>query len=127
MTRAPILAAMSGVQSVELLSTTMTSVARDEGRSARTRSIACASLWVGMITDTRPGLARSPPRRRRRSLREPGINSPCPASTSDSDSERCKHRNEKFPDPRRAPLRHPKARKIQEGHEGDRACEQTDN
>src|SRR5437588_1861562 len=55
MTRAPILAAISGVPSFELLSTTMTSVVRSDGRSAKTRSIACASLWVGMMTDTRTG------------------------------------------------------------------------
>src|SRR5580700_1653556 len=53
MTRAPILAAISGVPSFELLSTTITSVVRSDGRSARTRSIACASLWVGIMTDTR--------------------------------------------------------------------------
>ena len=52
-TRAPIRAAIAGVPSVELLSTTMISVVRLGGRPARTRSIACASLWVGMMIDTR--------------------------------------------------------------------------
>src|SRR5258707_15700470 len=53
MTRAPILAAISGVPSDELLSTTMTSVVRSDGISIKTSSIAPASLWVGMMTDTR--------------------------------------------------------------------------
>src|SRR6185437_13561788 len=52
-----MLAAIAGVPSFELLSTTMTSVVRSDGRSARTRSIACASLWVGMMTDTRTLIA----------------------------------------------------------------------
>ena len=53
MTRAPILAAISGVPSFELLSTTMTSVMRSGGKSSSTRPIACASLCVGMMTETR--------------------------------------------------------------------------
>src|SRR6266566_10163005 len=63
MTRAPILAAISGVPSFELLSTTMTSVVRSDGRSAKTRSIDSASLWVGMMTDTRIFLIDSQPQR----------------------------------------------------------------
>src|SRR5258708_12762333 len=61
MTCAPIFRARSGVPSVELLSTTMTSVTRLEGRSASTRPMACASLWVGMMTDTRTQILSSPP------------------------------------------------------------------
>src|SRR5215469_1675784 len=55
-TRAPIFAAISGVPSLEPLSTTMTSVERSEGKSASTRPMACASLYVGMMTDTRTDL-----------------------------------------------------------------------
>src|SRR5437660_464542 len=64
MTCAPVFRARSGVPSVELLSTTMTSVTRLEGRSASTRPMACASLWVGMMTDTRTQICSSPPRGR---------------------------------------------------------------
>src|SRR5262249_34536501 len=46
-------AAIAGGPSVELLSTTMISVVRSEGRSERTRSIACASLSAGIMPDTR--------------------------------------------------------------------------
>src|SRR5579885_1356442 len=58
MTCAPILRATSGVPSEELLSTTMTSVTSSEGRSANTRPMASASLWVGIMTETRTRFAR---------------------------------------------------------------------
>src|SRR5246127_3151724 len=44
-------AATSGVPSEEQLSTTITSLTRFQGRSARTRPIASASLRVGMMTE----------------------------------------------------------------------------
>src|SRR5260370_36637271 len=44
-------AAISGVPSEEQLSTTITSLTRFQGRSARTRPIASASLRVGMMTE----------------------------------------------------------------------------
>src|SRR2546422_9498830 len=61
-------------------------------------------------------LARSPPRRRWPPLRQPRINAPSPAGASDSEPERCEHRNQQFPDPRGAPLRNPKAAEIQKSH-----------
>src|SRR5438477_3349719 len=127
MTPAPILAAISGVPSFELLSTTMTSVARSEGRSAKTRSIACASLWVGMMTDTRTYLIRSPPRRRWPPLRQQTINAPSPAGASDGEAERCEHRNQQFPDPRGAKLRNPKAAEKQKSYKCGRPGKQTDD
>src|SRR5215467_8591344 len=45
-------AAISGVPSDERLSTTITSLTRFQGRSAKTRLIAGASLRVGMMTET---------------------------------------------------------------------------
>src|ERR1700722_14659776 len=128
MTRAPILAAISGVPSFELLSTTMTSVVRSDGRSAKTRSIACASLWVGMMTDTRTGISlNQPPRRRWPPLRQPRINSPSSAGASDSKPERCQHRNQQLPDPRGAPLRNPKAAEIKKRHKSNWSGKQTDD
>src|ERR1700722_10272150 len=53
MTSESIPEARAGWPSVELLSTTITSVTRSEGRSASTQPMACASLRVGMITETR--------------------------------------------------------------------------
>src|SRR6266478_3209280 len=128
MTRAPILAAISGVPSFELLSTTMTSVVRSEGRSAKTRSIACASLWVEMMTDTLTGTwPRSQPRRRWPPLRQPCVNAPSTAGASDSEPKRCEHRNQQFPDPRGAPLRNPKATEKQKSHKCCRSGKQTDD
>src|SRR3984957_16555794 len=127
MTRAPILAAISGVPSFELLSTTMTSVTRSDGRSARTRAIAWASLKVGMMTDTRMETARSPPPRGRPPLRQPGVNAPSPACASDREPKACQHRNQQFPYPRCAPLRNPKAAEKQKSHECGRTSQQTDD
>src|SRR5579864_7072557 len=96
-TRAPIFAAISGVPSVELLSTTSTSVTRLAGRSARTRLMADASLRVGMMTDTRTGTwLKSPPRRRRTTLRQPCVYAPRSARAPDRERKRCEYRNQEY-------------------------------
>src|SRR5215471_2284068 len=119
-TRAPAFSAISGVPSVELLSTTSTSVTRLAERSARTRPIACASLCVGMMTETRTELGlEQPPRSVGPALCQPGVDAPRSPSASYCEPKRGEDRNQQFPDPCRAPLRHPKAAKIQERDKSD--------
>src|SRR5580692_4905714 len=125
MTRAPRPAAISAVPSLELLSTTITSLIRSDGRSASTRPIACASLCVGMMTDTR--MSTSPPQRGWPPLREPCVNAPSPACAAYGQPNTCKHRNQKFPYPGCAQLRNPKAAQKQKSHQCHRTGKQTDD
>src|SRR5690242_14307870 len=125
MTCAPIFRATSGVPSVELLSTTMTSVTKWEGRSASTRPIACASLWVGIITDTRKQIPSSPQQRLGVPPRQNRIDSPDATRASDRQPKASHHRNQQLPDPRRTQFRNPKAAKQEECGESGGTREQT--
>src|SRR5271156_3541010 len=126
--RAPIFEAISGVPSVELLSTTKTSVTISAGRSAKTRAMDYASLCVGMTTDTRtPPRLSSKPRRGRPATGQERVKPPRAAWGPDCQPKRCKHRNQARPNPRRAPFRPPKAGEIQKRHEGDRTRQQTED
>src|SRR5262249_26612525 len=127
MTCAPIRWASSAVPSVELLSTTMTSVTRLEGKSASTRPMACASLWGGMMTETRTQIRSSPPYRGGASACQQRIDAPGSTRASNRKSQGCEHRNQELPDPRGAPLRHPKAAKIQKSYECNGSRNQADD
>src|SRR5262249_36320400 len=109
------------------LSTTMTSLTRSEGRSAMTRPMACASLWVGMMTDTRTEPRPSPPRCRGILLREDCIDSPRAASSAQRNPKRCENGNQQLPDPRRSPLGDPQAPEIEKCYERGGACEEADH
>src|SRR3974390_574692 len=123
-----MVSAISVVPSVELLSTTRTSVTRSAGRSARTRPMACASLCVGMITETRTGLGLDqPPRSIWPTLRQPCVDAPGPARASYRETKGCEDGNQQFPDPRGTPLRNPKTAEVQKRYKSRRTREQTDN
>src|SRR5580693_6817720 len=124
-TRAPIFAAISGVPSEELLSTTKTSVTTSAGRSAKTRPMDRASLCVGMMTDTRTGSwLNSKPWRGRSAPRQQSVNAPGSAGLPHCERQRCNHRNQQFPNPRRAPLRHPQAGQVQKRYSRGRPRQQ---
>src|SRR5713101_236396 len=127
-TRAPIFAATSGVPSVELLSTTRTSVTISAGRSAKTRPMDCASLCVGMTTDTRTwSWLKSPPWGGRPAPRQQCVNAPCSTGSPHRERKRCEHRNQQLPNPRRAPLRDPKTAQEQKCYQRGRARQQTED
>src|SRR6476660_661787 len=71
--------------------------------------------------------AQSPPGSKCPPLRQPGVNAPSPASASDSEPQRCEHRNQQFPDPGGTPLRNPKAAQKQKSHSCGGPGQQTDD
>src|SRR5215813_1707430 len=98
-----MLVAIAAVSSDERLSTTITSLTKSQGRSARTRPIACASLRVGMITETRTW-PRLPNQRVWPHARQKRIHSPGPPGAPDGDGKASQDGNQQLPDPTAAPF-----------------------
>src|SRR5215467_8854762 len=120
MTRAPCVAAISRVPSVEPASTTSTSVTRDAGISSRTRAIEPASLYVGMTTLTRipKGLSEAPTWM---AARDQGVHTPGASRTRIGQTKCDDHRYAQLPNPRGAQLRYPQTQKERSGSCGNDA------
>src|SRR5262245_51449196 len=100
---------MSRVPSLESLSTTRTSVTCAHGMSSSTRPIDCASLYVGMTTETRTSRVL-PDRHPGKTRGEGGVQREATSGGAEEEAQRDRHRHEQLPDPCRPPLRDPEAR-----------------
>src|SRR5215468_2050762 len=113
---------MSRVPSLESLSTTRTSLTCVHGMSSSTRPIDCASLYVGMTTETR-NFGSSPDGHLGEPRGKGGIHREAASGGAEEEAQRDRHRHKQLPDPGRPPLREPEAREEAEGAERDWARE----